>query len=264
MRKGFGWLPDLPKHGDARTPDWLFRETRTAQRKRLETLPDAHSNAHLVRSILDQDGLGSCVPCAGFQALRMAQIRQGAKEARLGARLFSYYLCRSAHQLAAFDAGAQLRTFFWSLNRFGFLYEDEYRWGYDVTKFAEAPTSADYRLAFDQKTPTHFWSIPEGADRVQAIKKAVALGLGVCFGVMVDDAFADGAIDPTKPLDPPRRGVMNGHAMLVDGYKGDTFSIVNSWGYDFGDNGRCLFSADYLNGAHSIWVVESTPKATPR
>lgn len=261
MRRGFGWLPDLPKRADAH-PDWAFRDTRTAARRTV--VPTRHSNADLVVDILDQAGLGACVPCAGFQAVRMAHARQGVRSPRLGARLFAYYLARTAHGVAAFDAGTQLRTFFWAINNYGYLFEDEASNGYDIFKFREPPTAADYRLAFDNKHPTHFWAIPPGADRIDTIKRAVSLGLGVTFGVMVDDDFADGRFDAGRPLVPPVGRSLNGHAMLIDGYDGDAFSVVNSWGTDWGNAGRCLLAAEYLEDAHSIWVVEAAPKGSPK
>jgi C1A family cysteine protease len=258
MRRGFGWLPDLPKRSEGRA-DWHFGE-QLARAPARQQLPAAHSNRRLIVDVLDQGDLGACVACAGFQAIRMAEVRQGAKAPRLGARLFNYYLARAAHGMAGFDAGAQLRTFFWTLNRYGFLYEDEYPFGYDIRRFAEKPPVVSYTRASDRKSPTRYWGILEGPERISQIKRAISLGYGVTFGVQVDDAFADWKTDPTKPLDPPIGGVTYGHAMLVEGYDGDAFTVLNSWGEEYGACGRCLLSADYLNSAHSIWVVENVPR----
>lgn len=255
-RRGFGWLPDLPRRAAAAPPDWNFGD----QARRV-SVPAAHSNSHLVLSILDQGTLGCCVPSAGFQAIRMSQVRQGAVAPRLGARLMGYYLARAAHGMESHDSGTHLRTFFWVVNRFGFCPEESYPAGYDVARFAEAPPVSAYHDAYDQRRPTRYWAITEGSARIDEIKRAVTLGYGVTFGCRIDDAFADGRIDPAIPLDPPTAGITYGHAMLIDGFDGDTFSIVNSWGEEFGDRGRCLFSADYLLSAHSIWVVELSPRS---
>jgi len=260
MRRGFGWLPDLPKRASAERPDWTFEEAMLRAPSKA-VLPEAHSNSRLVLSVLDQLELGACVACAGFQAIRMAEVRQGVAAPKLGARLFNYYLSRAAHGLAAFDAGTQLRTFFWTLNKFGFLSEDSYPFGYDIHRFAESPPAIAYTRALDQKSPTRYWGIGEGPARIDQVKRAVSLGYGVCFGVQVGAPFADWQIDPGTPLDPPSaRAVTFGHAMLIEGYGGDVFTVLNSWGEQFGDRGRCLFTADYINAAHSVWVVESVPR----
>lgn len=256
-RRGFGWLPDLPRREDGR-PDWSFADQAT--RRSGAPVPLAHSNRALVVDVLDQDVLGSCVACAGFQAIRMSHVRMGVQRPRLGARLMAYYLARAAHGMATHDSGTQLRTFFWVLNRFGFCFEDEYPHGYDISKFAVPPTPGTYRMAYDRKSPTRYWAIPETPSRITEIKRAVSLGLGVCFGIRVDDAFADGRIDPALPLDPPGAGITHGHAMVVEGYDGDAFTVLNSWGREFGNDGRCTLSADYLQNAHSVWVVEQIPK----
>lgn len=260
MRRGFGWLPDLPKRASADRPDWTFEEALLRAPTKV-SVPERHSNDRLVLSVLDQLELGACVACAGFQAIRMAEVRQGASAPRLGARLFNYYLSRAAHGMAGFDSGTQLRTFFWTLNKFGFLSEDDYPFGYDIHRFAERPPAVAYTRALDQKSPTRYWGIEEGPARIGQVKRAVSLGYGVCFGVQVDSAFAEWKVDPVTPLDPPTNaGVTFGHAMLVEGFAGDAFTVLNSWGEEFGDRGRCLLSADYINAAHSIWVVESVPR----
>lgn len=257
MKRGFGWLPDLPRREGA-GQDWTFDAAfaRAAPR----SLPVAHSNRHLVIDVLDQLTLGACVPCAGFQAIRMSQVRQGVTEPALGARLMGYYLSRAAHGMASRDSGTHLRTFFWAMNRFGFCAEADYPFGYDIARFAVSPPPAAYRLAHDRRSPTRYWAIPEGPNRVAQVKRAVAMGYGVCFGVQVSEDFSEGRVDPTEPIDPPRLGRTFGHAMLVEAYAGDGFRILNSWGEGFGDQGRCTFSADYLVEAHSMWVVELAPQ----
>ena len=259
MRRGLGWLPDLQRSAAAR-PDWTFA-AQVARLSNPPTCPQAHSNRGLVVDVLDQGPLNACVPCAGFQAVRMAQLRQGATTPLLGARLFGYYLARATLGLARFDSGTNFRAFFWVLNQYGFLPERDYLWGYDITQFAQAPPTAAYQMAYDLRSPTRYWAIEDGPARVEQVRQAVAMGYGVCIGLMVDQDFMDWRIDPSAPLDPPRMGLMLGHAMLVEGYDGDKFTILNSWGAGFGDDGRCLVSADYLTEACAMWVVEQAPRA---
>ena len=49
-------------------------------------LPKSADLSDLVPNVLDQGQLGSCVANAGMQAIRMSQIREGAKNPPLGSR----------------------------------------------------------------------------------------------------------------------------------------------------------------------------------
>jgi hypothetical protein len=263
MKRGLGWLPDLQR-GPNQRGDWTFG-SQIAKMSAPPPIPQAHSNRRLVLDVLDQGPLNTCVPCAGFQAIRMAAVRQGAKTPLLGARLFAYYLARSAVGQAKYDGGISFRSFFWALHQYGFIAERDFMWGYDVERVNEAPPTAAYQRAYDLRSPTRYWAIEQDAQRIELVKRAIATGYGVCIGLMVDQDFLDWRVDPTTPLDPPSAANLSvGHAMLLEGYDGDAFTVVNSWGKGFGNEGRCLISAEYVNDAPAIWVVEQAPRSPPK
>lgn len=252
-----GWLPDPFKRPDE-APDFDAEALLGA------TVPPlAYSNRGLVLDILDQGALNSCVANAGFQAVRASHVRQGVREPKLGSRLFGYYCSRAYHHATARDGGTHLRTFFQALNKFGLCAEDV--WPYkDLSRnFKRMPPTKAFMAAFDQRSPTTYRRIyDEDAERVVAIKRALAAGFLVVFGTDVSQAFLklQGA---TEPLDPPIGEPMaGGHAMCITGYDGDAFEIVNSWGSAWADGGFCRFSADYLawSNTRDIWIVEHSPR----
>jgi C1A family cysteine protease len=253
-----GWLPDPPKAAHEK-PDFDAEPLLKAA----PPPPPSASIRHLVTDILNQGSLGSCVANAILQAVRCSHVKQGVQNPKLGSRLFGYFLSRSYHvpSDAANDTGTYLRLFFQSLAKFGFCPEGT--WPYDdgADKFKQMPPTKAFRSAFDQANPTTYRRISaSGDDRIESIKLAIAAGYGVCFGTDVDNAFCSNQL--VEPLMPPTKDIAGGHAMMVGGYDGDVFEIVNSWGTNWGDNGWCNFSADYLTAdcTRDLWICEYAPK----
>jgi len=249
-----GWHPDPVKAiGDK--PDYDAEPLLGASMP-----PVAASASHLVAGIFNQGALSSCVANAGFQAIRAAQIRAGATAAT-ASRLFGYFFARAIHAATKEDQGTYIRLFFQAMNTFGF--PQEQFWPYNEALVNKMPSKNAIRMAFDQLAPTKYYRITStGSERIRDIKRAIAEKHLVVFGTTVGQAFGSSHIKPNVPLGPPDAGTwMGGHAMCIDAYNGDNFSIVNSWGTDWGDSGRCLFSADYLEWYRSndFWVVDVAP-----
>jgi C1A family cysteine protease len=222
-------------------------------------VPPAASARQYIVDVLDQGNASSCVANAILQAVRADHVRQGATAPALGSRLFGYYLSRAYHNETHVDGGTFLRTFFASLVKFGFC--PETAWPYELDVLNKMPPADSFRLAFDQKTPTSYSRImSHGAERILAIKRAIAAGHVVCFGTdIATDFFGDKG---EVPIDPPTgMQIAGGHAMAVVSYNGDVFEICNSWGTGWGADGFCYFTADYLawDGTWDLWICESAP-----
>ena len=242
-----GYRPDPPK-----TTDFPASELLAAA----PPPPPSASLKHLVVEVLDQGAHSSCVAHAILQAVRCSHRAQGIAQPELGSRLFGYYLSRAYHHDTANDSGTYLRLFFQALNKFGFCPESI--WPYDKD-FSDMPPQSAFRAAFDQASPTVYRRIDAtGADRLDAIKRAIAGGFPVCFGTDVDSAFCSNQL--AEPVRPPTANIAGGHAMMVGGYDGDTFEVVNSWG-SWGDAGWVKLSGDYLawDGTRDLWIVEKAP-----
>lgn len=257
MARSLGYRPDPPK-----STDFKFSALgHTA------APPPSASLKQFVIEVLDQGRLGSCVANAGCQAIRMSQVRQRIAKAvtplqaaqvkmappPLGSRLFGYYLARASHHETNIDGGTHLRSFFEMANKFGF--PPESLWPYDVAKFDQMPATKAFHAAYDQHSPTIYRRV----DTLTEIRQALANGFAVCFGVDVDEAFCDGAFDPTTPLQAATSNIVGGHAMAFVGYDGRAFEVVNSWGTDFGDGGYFLAAESFVEAARDIWAVESAP-----
>lgn len=251
-----GWLPDPPKASHER-PDFdaapMFRAAPPP--------PPSANIRHLVVDVLDQGALGSCVANAILQAVRCSHVRQGVQGAKLGSRLFTYYLSRAYHHQTAEDSGTFLRLCFQGLAKFGFCPESVWPYSDGSERFKRMPSMAAFRAAFDQANPTTYRRISAtGAERLDQIKRAIAAGYAVVFGTDVDNAFCSDVL--SEPLKPPRSNIAGGHAMMVGGYSDNVFEILNSWGTDWGDGGWCRFSDEYMADliTRDIWICEHAPR----
>lgn len=272
--KGLGWIPDPPKYEDE-TPDFDFAQLS------LTVAPAKASLRPFVVEVLDQGELGSCAVCAGFQAIRISHVRQATpgegivaamaailtmrNPPPLGSRLWGYYFARAIHHTTAVDSGTHLRSFFSAINKLGF--PPESAWPYSDDKrgraplFTRQPKTNAFRLAADQRAPTVYRRIYSAdVDRIADVKLAIAHGYAVAFGIDVDGNFCDNNFDPTKPLDPAKTAIRGGHALLVVGYNGDTFDVLNSWSDEWGDAGYFAASADFLAAGRDFWTVEHSPR----
>jgi C1A family cysteine protease len=262
MARALGYRPDPPS-----STDYGFGALGLASMP-----PGSATLKHLVVDVLDQGGLSSCVANAGMQAIRMSQVRQRAARAitplqvaqlrmsppPLGSRLFGYYLSRATHHEMAVDGGTFLRSFFAMANKFGF--PPEALWSYDDSNkpdapFSLMPSTRAFQAAFDQRSPTIYRRV----DGLLDVRRALAGGFAVCFGVDVDAAFVAGDFDPAVPLEVPSRNIVGGHAMVLVGYDEDHFEVLNSWGTGFGAGGYFLAASSFIEAARDVWAVESAP-----
>ena len=98
-----------------------------------------------------------------------------------------------------------------------------------------------------------------GADRLTAIRTAIAQGYPIVFGTRVSDdfqAYAGGTLDPeTKPGG-------GGHMLCLIGYSGNRFRGINSWGTSWGECGLFWCSEAFLKDARAddFYVVTAGPR----
>jgi C1A family cysteine protease len=194
-------------------------------------------------------------------------------------RLMSYYLARSFEGTVKEDAGANIRDIFRAINKFGFCAESV--WPYNdnsdpeqgPTPFNHMPSAEAFRAAFDQRASAQnvqanvidYALIRETGDaRVDAIKLAISQRHLVVFGTDVTEKFcSDMSANNGQPIEPPTDGkdIAGGHCMAIGGYDELSPKIINSWDTDWGQNGWCRFSWDYIKWSNTsdLWIVRRAP-----
>ncbi|MES1205010.1 MAG: C1 family peptidase [Pseudomonadota bacterium] len=256
MIRTLGYRPDPPKAAGQK-PD-----LNAQARLRAEPIPQRADNRHLVLSVLDQGGIGSCVAQAVMQAVRASQVKHGAVNPPLGSRLWTYYLSRAISGETDLDAGTFIRQAFAAIVKFGFPPESAFPYSDQNESFKLAPGPEVYRQAFDQRQPTEYYRIfEEGPDRVLTVKRALAQGHLVVFGTSVSNRFCGDDLGRGPVMPPAGEPIAGGHAMTLVGYDGDAFDVVNSWGTGWGDGGFWAMSASYLSWdqTRDLWICRSAP-----
>ncbi len=254
MKRGLGYVRDVPD-----TRDKVFKAPPRG------ALPKTASLLGSMLGIVNQGSLGSCVANSGFQAVRTRQVIQGAASPKLGSRLFGYYMARMIDRSAKYDAGTQIRSFFYAISKVGF--PDEDLQPYDdrddndpEAPFRQPPPSKAVHQAYDRRSPVVYKRIPQGDAAWDGMKSAIAAGFPVVFGVDVDSDFTSDNFDPKSVLGAPNPNkIEGGHALTAMGYTEKYIVVVNSWGKSWGDGGICYFGPDYIKQADDIWVVEHAP-----
>ena len=123
---------------------------------------------------------------------------------------------------------------------------------------AEAPTPAADVAAvpFRSGTPAQLdFSTPSSIEAVLAQKQAVV------FGMSVYQSFEQTGTDGLVPVpDTDHEACLGGHAMLIVGYdrSKQLFTVRNSWGTSWGDNGYCYLPYRMLDQFMEAWTIPLT------
>src|SRR5262245_63463613 len=99
LKKGYGWVPDLPDHRD-----WAFAAVRKLPAK----LPKKVDLRRMCSAVEDQGNLGSCTGNSLAGAVEFLE-RKDKGSAKDVSRLFIYYNERVIEHSVAEDAGAMIR-----------------------------------------------------------------------------------------------------------------------------------------------------------
>ena len=214
--------------------------------------------------VFDQGTLGSCTANAIAAAIEF-EVRSPdftpdssgdtTSETFVPSRLFIYYNEREREGTIDKDAGAQIKDGIRSVQRIGFCSEKD--WPYQVDNFNVHPPPACYEST----------RLVTGAHRLfpqdlSEIKKAIATGYPVVFGVAVYETFLqsqDGNIPMPDTMSEELKG---GHAILAVAYDDLTMQVTfrNSWGAEWGDAGYGKLPYSYFSKrtlANSMWVIKS-------
>lgn len=243
LRKGFGWLPDVP---DAR--DYQFRPKFVKPVTKVDLRESGN-----IPPIQDQGNLGSCTAQALVSALEYLELKNGEPLVDYS-RLFLYYNERVYINTVEEDSGAIIRDGIKSLNRRGVCPES--MWDYDIAKFAEKPPKSCYTEARGHKTVSY-----QRINTFNQMKACLQEGYPFVFGFAVYDSFWD-ANDSGVVTMPnfETENMIGGHAVLCIGFDcaRQRFLCQNSWGTSWGDGGYFTMPYEYVsnkNLADDFWVI---------
>lgn len=241
-RRGTGYLSDPADHRDR---DFDGLGLSRAQ------LPGVSLRPHVL-SVLDQGPTNSCVAQSVAQALRIQSSVNGSPEA-LRSRSAIYWNSRAYHGATRRDRGTHIRHAIKALQKFGAPSEGV--WPFVPNQVNKRPPPAAYQNGFDARGVRGYYRIFDaGEAKLLAVKAALAAGRPVVAGWMIDRAFMDD--DGPSIITPPVGPIVGGHAMVIIGYTGDFFEIVNSWG-GWRDGGFARFTSEFVARAIDVWAIDT-------
>jgi C1A family cysteine protease len=278
--KGMGWLPDYP---DIR--DYTIERTDINDRlsniqsialiarnvnDKLEKLDERVDLSMYCSPAEDQGPLASSTAHAiiglveYFERLTYGKIMDAS-------RLFLYKLTRNLLRWSG-DTGAFLRTTIHTLNLFGLLPE-EY-WKYDIRDLDTEPPAFYYALA--QKYAVKYLRLDHkrisNEHLLVYIKSFISKRHPLAFGFSVYNSISQVSSNGLIPYPDIRRDtVVGGHAVMAVGYDdykdnvgggaNGALLIRNSWGTDWGQNGYGWLPYKYVHDGltEDWWILYREP-----
>lgn len=132
---------------------------------------------------------------------------------------------------------------------------------YDPNDSCTQPPSALYSDAWAYRVDS-FKNVFAGAGAadINVLKNLLANDQPIAVGIPVYASFYEVTqSDPVVPRHRPDETLYGGHAMLIVGYDDEIggFKTVNSWGADWGRDGYCYLSYDFMkHDAWEGWIME--------
>ena len=208
---------------------------------------------------LDQGEIGSCTANAASNCLRHLLKKQNLPEFQ-PSRLFIYYNSRVLIEGVdpCEDSGATLRDVCKALSKYHACCEEV--WQYLIYKYAEKPCDEAYENA-DLHQQLLYHAIRQD---LQVIKLILNEHLPIMVGIQIFDSIYTEEVSNSGTLQMPnfdKDKLLGGHAVIIVGYDDETrrFTIMNSWGSTWGDNGYFTIPYEYIlnpNLASDFWVLK--------
>lgn len=280
IRRGMGWIPDLPDFRDYTEETAAVREilgptgvTAAGPRTRRPAgLPAAVDLRPWASPIEDQGALGSCTAQAGAGVIEYYERKSFGRHVE-SSRLFLYKATRNLMKSKG-DSGAYLRMTMGAMVIFGVPPEPYWPYTDAEEAFDKEPPAFCYAFAQGYKTLLYYRHDPAGSTRaavLERLKAHIAAGHPAMFGFTVYSSFDQAETTGRIPLPHGRERIEGGHAVVAMGYDDDltianasggepcrgALLIRNSWGRAWGEKGYGWLPYAYvLKGlAEDFWSV---------
>jgi len=195
-----------------------------------------------ISNILDQGNLGDCVA----NAFKFAISSQTNKRVQIS-RLFLYAICRILDNTPLNqDSGTTVRTASSSILKYGIINETVY--DYNISLFSNLPPLSVFKSA----TYLQHYKYTFINQNELSIKQCLIINkTPIIFGFMVYSSFMSTSVTNTGIVPMPdlsTETLMGGHCTCIIGYDDVTkmFTCVNSWGTNWGINGKFYMPYAYL------------------
>ncbi len=245
MRK-YGWIPDVPDQRDV-----------TYRAVNIRSLPVKVDLRAQCPPVFDQGTLGSCTANAICSAHMFSQKKSGKDVFMTPSRLFIYYNERFFEGTVRIDNGAQIRTGIKCIAKRGVCPESI--WPYDIDRFKVRPKTQCFKEALKHQAIV-YQRIDNGS--IGALKSCLASGYPFVFGFSVYESFDSAEVtkDGLVRLPEKEERLLGGHAVVCVGYDDATerFSVLNSYGKDWGDEGYFTMPYAYLTNKYlsdDFWTI---------
>jgi C1A family cysteine protease len=209
-------------------------------------------------AIYNQGTLGSCTGNGIAFCYQFEEMKQHNNNEFKPSRLFIYYNERVMEGTVDQDSGAQIRDGIKSINTEGVC--DEKNWPYDITKFTDKPTKECY----DQGIECHSVKYERVEQSLDQLKGCIESGYPVVFGFTVFESFMSKSVAYSGVMPMPKKGeqILGGHCVVLVGFDDqcETFTVRNSWGESWGDNGYFTMPYDFVRNSHmcsDFWNIET-------
>jgi C1A family cysteine protease len=245
-------------------------ETKEPREKLFRLTPFFQKNVQLPESwdirnglepikVYDQGAMGTCVAQSMGYHMQIVAAKQRTDEIKnndipvsfMPSRLFIYWNARKKAGLPPDeDSGVGIRSAFHAVADNSTCREE--LWPYDEDHIFSEP---DSEACKDAETFPNFSSIRLAQD-AYALKLCLFQGFAVSVGLQLYESFMSDEVAQTGkvPLpDPETEKHLGGHCVTLIGWdnngKGDdddTFTVLNSWGPCWGDQGACHIPVGYV------------------
>lgn len=197
--------------------------------------------------VYDQGQLGSCTANAFCGAYRIMENIKTGNVSFEPSRLYLYYYERLLENTVNEDSGADVIDGESYVKQNGICSETS--WPYDITKYTVQPPANCTTEAVNHKISS-YQTIPIDNNLINNIRQSIDNQTPVLIAISVFDSFESDFTAQTGmvTIPKPNEQSLGGHEMCLVGYTDSKklFTVLNSWGPNWGNGGFCYIPYDYL------------------